>query len=273
MSSHFNYEIDERNLRGKLKNLSFPYSDEAWNSYEAFSEANKKAYKAPVLPTVKLNLNRNVVLPVIFGAVIILFSMLLFNFISIKKAPETRTAKVPEPIPQQQKPEPKQVAQKIEPVIDTTKKITATDTIKAAAKPQETVATMQAPAKQQETVAAAPTSTVQQQTQTNSPAWTVVEGGDIYVDPNIKSQVIGACRRNQVYKALEETNYFIKVNFDNNGSSAVGFIRKTLAYKNGTVIAGGGQVQRRSRKPEVLESMQAPAVLPTGSAEKEPELK
>jgi hypothetical protein len=274
MSSHFNYEIDERSLRGKLKDLSFPYSEEAWSSYDAFSEASKKTYKAPVLPTVRLNLNRNIILPVVFGAVIILFSMLLFNFISIKKTTETKAAKAPEQIPVQPKPEPKQlVVQKIEPAIDTTKKIIATDTVKAAARSQETIAAIQPPAKPQPTVTAVPVPTVQQQTQAiNSPAWTVIESGDIYIDPNIKSQVIGTSKRNQTYQALEETVYFIKIGFNNNGIPAVGFILKSRVSRNGSA-SSGTTVQRRNRKPEVLESMQAPAVLPTGSAEKEPELK
>jgi hypothetical protein len=279
MSSHFNYEIDERNLRGKLKNLSFPYNEEAWSSYEAFSEANKKTYKAPVLPAIKLNLNRNVILPVIFGAVIILFSMLLFNFISIKnkKPAENKAVKAPEQPAIQPKHEPQQLAQKPKPAVE---KIIPSDTAKtmvqAPVKPQETVAAIPTPTvkQQQAQTIAVPTPTVQQQQAqtTDSPAWTVIEAGDIYIDPNIKSQVIGASKRNQTYKALEETIYFVKVSFDNNGTPAVGFIMKSRMFKNGSAMTAV-PVQRKNRKPEVLESMQAPAVLPTGSAEKEPELK
>ena len=90
MSSHFNYEIDERNVRNQLKALEMPFKEEAWYSYEAYAKQFQSTHKSQLLPNFNFALNRNVVLPVVFGAIIVLFSFLLFNFINIKN---TKTEK------------------------------------------------------------------------------------------------------------------------------------------------------------------------------------
>jgi hypothetical protein len=81
--NQFNYELDERNLRLQLKDLEVPVREDAWQKFEAFSGIQprmrmKRQFNFQVV------MNRNVILPVIFGGIIILFSFLLFNFISIK---------------------------------------------------------------------------------------------------------------------------------------------------------------------------------------------
>ena len=90
MSSHFNYEIDERNVRNQLKALEMPFKEEAWYSYEAYAKQVQSTHKSQLLPNFNFALNRNAVLPVVFGAIIVLFSFLLFNFINIKN---TKTEK------------------------------------------------------------------------------------------------------------------------------------------------------------------------------------
>jgi hypothetical protein len=90
MSSHFNYEIDERNVRNQLKAIEMPFKEEAWYSYEAYAKQVQSTHKSQLLPNFNFALNRNVVLPVVFGAIIVLFSFLLFNFINIKN---TKTEK------------------------------------------------------------------------------------------------------------------------------------------------------------------------------------
>jgi hypothetical protein len=85
MSNHFTYEIDERNLRLQLKEHEVPAKEDTWQKFEAFSDA------LPCSPSHRgmsfnFNLNRNVILPAVFGVIIILFSFLLVNFISIKVA-------------------------------------------------------------------------------------------------------------------------------------------------------------------------------------------
>lgn len=86
MSSHFNYEIEERNMRNQLKALEMPFKEEAWYSYEAYAKQFQSTHKTQLLPNFNFALNRTVVLPVVFGAIIVLFSFLLFNFINIKNS-------------------------------------------------------------------------------------------------------------------------------------------------------------------------------------------
>lgn len=103
MSNHFTYEIDERNLRIQLKEFVLPVSEDAWQKFETFSDSmvsqqRENRYKF------NLNLNRNVVLPSVFGVIIILFSFLLVNFVSIKNpvkesAHKAEAAATPEPQP------------------------------------------------------------------------------------------------------------------------------------------------------------------------------
>jgi hypothetical protein len=84
MSSHFKYEIDERNLRLQLKENEFSFSEEAWQKFENYSASQKHTSNDAIIKRFQLSLNRNVVLPVVFASVIIMFSLLLFNFINIK---------------------------------------------------------------------------------------------------------------------------------------------------------------------------------------------
>lgn len=88
MSSHFTYEIDERKLRVRLKDLEETPADEAWASFEAFSQSKSGQHQGGKMADIQLPLNRNVIVPVIFGALIIVFSFILYNFINIKKTPE-----------------------------------------------------------------------------------------------------------------------------------------------------------------------------------------
>jgi hypothetical protein len=94
MSNHFTYEIDERNLRIQLKELSVPVKEEAWQKFESFSDSQVKyTSTGNKLMNFNLNLNRNVVLPAVFGIIIVLFSFLLVNFVSIKNPKAENTQK------------------------------------------------------------------------------------------------------------------------------------------------------------------------------------
>ena len=93
MSSHFNYEIEERNMRNQLKELEVAFKEEAWHNYEAYASQFQSVHKAQFIPNFNFALNRTVILPVVFGGIIILFSFLLFNFINIKN---TKTAAKPD---------------------------------------------------------------------------------------------------------------------------------------------------------------------------------
>jgi hypothetical protein len=83
MSNHFTYEIDERNLRLQLKGIASPVKEEAWTRFEAFLNSQPDRTPQTKMPNFQVALNRNIILPAVFALVIILFSFLLFNFISI----------------------------------------------------------------------------------------------------------------------------------------------------------------------------------------------
>jgi hypothetical protein len=100
MSNHFTYEIDERNLRMQLKDQEVPLSEEAWKRFESFTNSQTVHQQRHGIRKFNLTLNRNIVLPAVFGAVIISFSFLLFNFISIKDPQKTleQKAEVVKPV-------------------------------------------------------------------------------------------------------------------------------------------------------------------------------
>lgn len=108
MSSHFNYEIEERNMRSQLKELELSFKEEAWLNYEEYAKQFQSVHKTQLIPNFNFALNRTLILPIVFGGIIILFSFLLFNFINIKntktkqevtevKAPVTTVKPKPQP--------------------------------------------------------------------------------------------------------------------------------------------------------------------------------
>ena len=107
--SRFKYEINERSLKMQLKGHTLQFHEEAWTKFEIFSAAQKSAVQENVFSRFQISINRNVVLPLVFGAVIVLFSLLLFNFVNIKN-PGFETAVVKEqsvrtsPVQTQEKP-------------------------------------------------------------------------------------------------------------------------------------------------------------------------
>ncbi|MEI8138175.1 MAG: hypothetical protein WCH21_12695 [Bacteroidota bacterium] len=113
MSSYFNYDLEERNMRNQLKELEMPFKEDAWHSYEAYAKQFQGTRKAQLLPNFNFALNRTIVLPIVFGGIIVLFSFLLFNFINIKntKSSKTEISEVKEAVVPslnaKQKPEPK----------------------------------------------------------------------------------------------------------------------------------------------------------------------
>lgn len=105
MSSHFKYEIDERSIRLRLKEKEMPFTEDAWQRYESYANLQKSQGSEGLLRKGHITVNRNLVLPAVFGAVIVLFSLLLFNFITIKNPVQSAAAvPAPEPDPQQEEP-------------------------------------------------------------------------------------------------------------------------------------------------------------------------
>ena len=92
--SNFTYEIDERNLRIQLKEFVVPLKEDAWQKFETFSDSMVSQQRENRLKSFNFSLNRSVVLPSVFGIIIILFSFLLVNFVSIKNPVKESDQKV-----------------------------------------------------------------------------------------------------------------------------------------------------------------------------------
>lgn len=140
MSSLFNYELDEKNIRYTLQNAGRnSFYEDAWRDFELnyCREINKPASASVFkLPEINLNINRNIILPSVFILALIGLSAILINFIDFKSDKAQQVERKLEPnasnfkkaeVPQQELPkqENKIVAQKMEPVV---KK----DTVKAS---------------------------------------------------------------------------------------------------------------------------------------------
>lgn len=91
--SHFKYEIDERNIRLQLKEMEMPFSEEAWQKFENYSSSHTSSVGETSVKRFQFSLNRNVILPTVFGAIIVSFSLLLFNFVNIKNPNSVREAR------------------------------------------------------------------------------------------------------------------------------------------------------------------------------------
>lgn len=153
MSNHFTYEIDERNLRMQLGDHVVPYKEEAWYKFESFSDSQIQSRRDNRMKGISITLNRNVVLPVVFGVIVILFSFLLVNFISIKN-PKTNSDQKAEAslIPAQKelaKPEVKTSVKRQSPVVE--QKQTTPAVVPPAIEPgQKTANSAQIPAPAQQ---------------------------------------------------------------------------------------------------------------------------
>jgi hypothetical protein len=85
MSNHFTYEINERNVRLQLKGHRFDAKESDWLRFQEHAAENVSFRKGiKVADKFNITLNRNIILPVIFGIIILGFSLLLVNFMSIK---------------------------------------------------------------------------------------------------------------------------------------------------------------------------------------------
>jgi hypothetical protein len=245
--------------------MSVPYKEEAWIQFENYSDEHHISQKRTSLPAINFNINRTLILPFVFGGVIIGFSLLLFNFINIKNKPAEALAsnKMQEEPKKQEQATVVPIENKI---VDAAKAIpteTVAEIKQDTVKPQPPVIT--------NTVAVNPTTTPTVAAITNNPpagTWTSPEPLQVYESPNIASKVLGTAGKNQNYTALEETNYFIKIVSD----GKTGFVRKHLMRKNGqsSVAGGSNTVRKKPKQAEVLESIQAPVKI---SEDAEPELK
>ena len=84
MSSHFTYEIDERNLKQKLKNFELEYKPDAWLKFQNQGLSQIKVKEPNAFIKAKVHFNKNLVLGLIFLLIIISISSVLFKIIKIK---------------------------------------------------------------------------------------------------------------------------------------------------------------------------------------------
>lgn len=87
MSSLFSYELDEEQIRLTLQNSkAVEYNESAWDDFESnfLQTSTNQTHAKFKLPDFHLNINRNVVLPVIFIAALVGISAIMLSFIDFK---------------------------------------------------------------------------------------------------------------------------------------------------------------------------------------------
>src|SRR4051812_19284215 len=102
MSSLFSYELDEQQIRITLQDSgAVKYSESSWDEFEAnfiqhHSQQNHSKFK---LPEFHLNINRNVVLPVVFIAALVGVSAIMLSFVDFKTNSPAQVEKqlIPDP--------------------------------------------------------------------------------------------------------------------------------------------------------------------------------
>jgi hypothetical protein len=108
MSSLFSYELDEAQIRLTLQNSkAVDYNEASWDDFERNfvqnnSNQNLSRFK---LPEFNLNINRNVVLPVVFIAALVGVSAIMLSFVDFKTNAPTQVEKGLIPNPNNYKPE------------------------------------------------------------------------------------------------------------------------------------------------------------------------
>jgi hypothetical protein len=87
MSRQFNYELDERQIKTLMKNSQVEFQDSVWNKFESlsFTEQKTNAQFQSFIPKINININRSVVVSILFVALVGGLSAMLFSFIDFKK--------------------------------------------------------------------------------------------------------------------------------------------------------------------------------------------
>ena len=85
MSNHFTYEIDERNLKHKLKGFELEYSPNAWLKFQNQGLSQIKLKEPSKFIKAKVYFNKRLFMGLIFLLIMISISSVLFKLINIKK--------------------------------------------------------------------------------------------------------------------------------------------------------------------------------------------
>ena len=87
MSSQFNYELDERQIRMMMQDAELDYNDSMWNKFDELStsQSRSSANVSSFVPKFNLSISRSIIVPVIFIVLIGGLSAMLFSFVDFKK--------------------------------------------------------------------------------------------------------------------------------------------------------------------------------------------
>lgn len=89
MSNQFSYELDERRIKILMKDAELDYNEAAWEKFDKLAVGDCKQSSstsaANYIPKFNLNINRSVIVPVLFVVLIGGLSAMLFSFVDFKK--------------------------------------------------------------------------------------------------------------------------------------------------------------------------------------------
>ena len=87
MSSQFNYDLDERQIKLILLDVELKGNEAAWQRFESFSKSEtKRPLYGVSLPKINVSISRSFIIPIIFVSLIGGLSTLLFSFVDFKKS-------------------------------------------------------------------------------------------------------------------------------------------------------------------------------------------
>jgi hypothetical protein len=238
MSSSFSYELDEEQIRSTLlKGGAEGPMESAWDDFEAnyvqtAAVSNNFKFK---LPEIHLNINRNVVLPVMFIAGLVGVSAIMLSFVDFKTNASPQVEKALVPNPDNYKEE---------------------ETKAAVLLPKDPAKTIEKPVVKKDTVIAKPfiqpTPTIAPQTQSSQPLL-----NQNYASRTTETQVHNTYSGSPVSTVSDTAarlNNSVPVNPDNQNY-------------------GRGRKKRRKLPPEQIETIKAPSILvESAKKEEEPEL-
>jgi hypothetical protein len=89
MSRQFNYELDEDQIKTLMQNAELEYNEVLWEKFEKMphSDSNSEISFTKYFQKLNLNINRTIILSLVFVALISGFSSMLFTLIDFKKNP------------------------------------------------------------------------------------------------------------------------------------------------------------------------------------------
>jgi hypothetical protein len=96
MSSQFNYEIDENQIKALLTNAKAAYTEDAWLKFAELDQSRDKkiSHYNSGSKSFNLKVSQSVILPIVFVVLIGGLSAMLFSFIDFKKK-ETVVEEIP----------------------------------------------------------------------------------------------------------------------------------------------------------------------------------